>query len=206
MATTDLEDVRVEARLNWLLRANAEIASSKENYLSDMERMEADLMRYPIPAREAFAYFGSFLGGIPLFTVILRVLFSSPVADSGKFGLLFLMALVAAAASAVGYFSGKTLGPIVLKIERFRWSTMLPLLPLVGFIWGAIAGAGGGLIAFGVGAVFGIFVGGIVGALAVPFFIVIHRLLRRGDSIELKHFLPVSLGIVMVLCAFVLGM
>jgi hypothetical protein len=30
-------------------------------------------------------------------------------------------------------------------------------------------------------------------------------LIRSGDSIELKHFLPLSIGIVLMLCAFILS-
>ena len=205
MAATDLEDAQVQARLDWFLIQNAENARIKAKFRSELERMEIELMKYPVPAADAFAYFGSFLGGIPLFTLTLRALFESTGADSSSVGMIVLMFVVAAASSAFGYFSGKLVGPVTLRIEHFRWSTMLPLLPIVGFIWGAVAGAGGGLLAFGIGAIFGFFIGGFVGAISVPLFIVVHRLIRRGESIELKHFIPLSFGIVLILCAFILG-
>jgi len=206
MAATDVEDVSTQVRLDWFLAQNAETARLRAAYRSDLEKMEAELMKYPIPAADAYAYFGSFLGGIPLFTLTLRSLFEDTNTDSSKVGLLVLMFVVAAASSAAGFVSGKVVGPIALKIERFRWSTMLPLLPVIGFIWGAVAGTAGGLLAFGIGAIFGFFIGGFLGTISVPLFVIVHRLMKRGESIELRHFLPLSFGIVLVLCAFIFSM
>jgi hypothetical protein len=206
MASTDLEDTQVKTRLDWFLARNAETARLKANYRSEIERIEVELMRSPVNAQRSFACFGAMLGGVPLFTVILRVLFERTSTFSGNdIGWLILMMLMANAASITGYYTGKVVGPMALKVELFRWSTMLPLLPLIGFLWGAVAGAGGGLIAFGIGAIPGFLVGGLVGALTVPAFIIVHRLIRSGDSIELKHFLPLSIGIVLMLCAFILS-
>jgi len=206
MASTDLEDPQVQTRLDWFLARNAETARLKANYRSDLERNEVELMRSPVDARRAFACFGAMLGSVPLFTVILRILFERTSTFSGDdVGWLILAMLMTNAASITGYYTGRSVGPIVLKVELFRWSTMLPLLPLIGFLWGAVAGAGGGLVAFGFGAIPGFLIGGFVGALAVPVFIIVHRLIRSGDSIELKHFLPLSIGIVLILCAFILS-
>ncbi len=64
----------------------------------------------------------------------------------------------------------------------------------------------GGTIIFVVGALVGALLGAIVGALALPIFTVFHRLLKRGDQIEEKHFLPLAFGTALAISAFVLGL
>ncbi len=83
---------------------------------------------------------------------------------------------------------------------------MLLVSPFVGMCWGILAGGAGGTIIFVVGALVGALLGAIVGALALPIFTVFHRLLKRGDQIEEKHFLPLAFGITLVISAFVLGL
>jgi hypothetical protein len=69
-----------------------------------------------------------------------------------------------------------------------------------------MAGGAGGIIIFGVGAFFGAMVGSLVGSVALPFFSIFHRLLKRGDKIESKHFLPLAFGIAFIISAFFLGL
>ena len=83
---------------------------------------------------------------------------------------------------------------------------MLPALALIGLLWGAVSGAAGGVIVFFFGAFFGAVLGGIVGSVALPLFTVFHRWLKKGESIELKHFLPVAFGVTFVICGFILGL
>jgi hypothetical protein len=68
-----------------------------------------------------------------------------------------------------------------------------------------MSGAIGGLFLFIIGAFFAAIAGGIVGSFALPLFIALRAPVRRGDLTELKHFLPIALGITLSLCAFILG-
>ncbi len=79
-------------------------------------------------------------------------------------------------------------------------------LPFVGILWGIMAGGAGGIISFVVGAFFGPLIGSLVGAAALPFFSIFHRLLKRGDKMENKHFLPLAFGIAFIISAFFLGL
>ena len=83
---------------------------------------------------------------------------------------------------------------------------MLLTMPFIGFLWGASAGAAGGVVIFIFGALFGAVLGGIVGAAALPVFATLHRWLKKGEFIELKHFLPLAFGIVLTICGFILGL
>jgi hypothetical protein len=92
------------------------------------------------------------------------------------------------------------------NIEARSWSVMLLLAPLIGLTWGIISGGAGGVIIFVIGALFGAILGGAVGMVALPAFAVFHRLLKRGDMIERRHFLPLAFGITFTICSFILGL
>ena len=63
----------------------------------------------------------------------------------------------------------------------------------------------GGVFIFIIGGFMGSAVGAVAAGLALPAFATVHRLLARGGLIEMKHFLPLALGIVLTLCAFIIG-
>ena len=181
---------------------NAETAREKAMYRNDREKLEAGMMKNPLELEKTFSYFGLLLGIFPPAAMFIRFAIDARV-DGWVFGVMFIINLISA---VVGFFSGKLVAKIVRPAENLSWSSMLLILPLIGLLWGIITGAAGGVIVFVFGAFFGALLGGIVGSLALPFFTVFHRLLKRGESIELKHFLPVAFGVTFVICGFILGL
>jgi hypothetical protein len=83
---------------------------------------------------------------------------------------------------------------------------MLLMLPLMGTVWGAVAGGAGGLVFFGIGSLFGIVCAVPVGIVAFTLFTPLHRLLARGGMIDARHFWPLACGINMIVSALILGM
>lgn len=83
---------------------------------------------------------------------------------------------------------------------------MLLALPFVGILWGILAGGAGGIIIFVVGAVFGAMLGAAVGSVALPVFAIFHRLLKTGEFIDRRQFLPLAFGITLIISAFILGL
>ncbi len=83
---------------------------------------------------------------------------------------------------------------------------MILALPFVGILWGILSGGAGGAVILLFGAIFGAILGGIVGSFALPVFTILHRLLKKGDQIERKHFLPLAFGITFIISAFMLGL
>jgi hypothetical protein len=69
-----------------------------------------------------------------------------------------------------------------------------------------VTGAAGGIFIFIIGALFGAILAAMVGSIAVPAFTIFHRLLKRGEMIERKHFLPLAFGITFIITAFILGL
>lgn len=171
-------------------------------YRSDKEMLEGELMKNPLSLEKTFSYFGLILGAFPPAAMFLRVAMDGKM-DGWVFGVMFIINLISA---VVGFFSGKVVAKTVRFFETKSWSAMILVLPFVGLIWGMISGGAGGIIIFIFGAFFGAILGGIVGSIALPFFTIFHRLMKKGENIELKHFLPIAFGVTFVICGFILGL
>ena len=199
------ENNSTDQRLSYLLELNAKTAQEKKLYKSDREKLEAGFMRRPLDTSKAFAYFGLILGILPPAAIFAKFLSQSPN-NNDKFliaGFILVMNIITA---VVGYFSGKLIGRMVKESETYSWHTMILLMPFVGMLWGIMAGGAGGAIVFLIGAIFGAIIGAMVGAAAIPAFTIFHRLLKKGEMIEFKHFMPLAFGIAFTICAFILGL
>jgi hypothetical protein len=196
------EEIEQQQRLNALLAINAEISREKLLYPTYREEVEAGMMRNPIPVKQAFAYFGLMLGALPPAAIFSKIF----TRGSEEIGLIFLLVLVNLVCAVAGYFSGKLIGKIVLEVEKRSWNLMLVLLPLIGALWGIMTGGAGGTMVFVIGAFFGAFIAAVVGGIAVPAFTILHRLLKRGEMIERNQFLPLAMGITLIISAFILGL
>ncbi len=201
----DSDDRIVEQRVAALLKINAEIAREKIVYRNDRERLDAFLMTYPIDSRKAFAYFGLMIGSLPPFALVLKII--SETMPPSSIPIMFLVLLTAAGVMTgiAGYASARFIPSAIDRVSHFGLPNRIALLTLIGFGWGAVSGAVGGLFLFIVGAIFAGIVGGIIGAVTFPVLVVLFSSLRRGDFIEMKHFLPIAFGITLSLCAFILS-
>lgn len=195
-----------EKRLSDLLAVNAETQRQKALFRTEREEAEAALMTAPLSTEKTFAYFGLLLGVFPPAAFFARFLIDTRSFQSDNFWFLGVVFLVNLIAAAVGFKSGGFIGRTVANLERESWTKMFFALPFVGALWGIMAGGAGGAVIFLFGAFFGAALGAAVGAFALPFFAVFHRLLKRGDSIEGKHFLPLAFGISFIVSAFILGL
>lgn len=198
----DRDEKIVRQRLDALLAINAETAREKALFHSDAEKLEADLMQNPLSLEKTFSYFGLLLGLFPPSAMFLKFALEGRV-EGWVFGIMLIVNLISA---TVGFFSGKVVAKGIRAVEQLSWSKMLLALPFLGLLWGIVSGAAGGIIVFIFGAVFGGILGGIVGSVALPLFTIFHRLMKKGENIELKHFLPIAFGATFVICGFILGL
>jgi hypothetical protein len=196
----------VEDRLNLLLEINREAAAENAKYRDDLERREAEMMSRPVTMENAFAYFGLMLGALPPAAIFLRFLMAKGLPHADEMWIVGLLLITNLTAAAVGYFTGKRVAKTLGYLYSLPLSRSLIVIPFVGMVWGMIAGAAGGVFLFVIGAFFGAAIGGTVGAVALPAFVILHKLLKRGHVIDMRHFLPISLGLTLVICAFFLGL
>ena len=208
IASCDLkiaDDQATLRRLEVLLVENAETARSQNSYRTDREKFESELMQHPLSPDKVFSFFGLMLGTLPPATVFARFILETRTFESRDVWVIGVLVIVNIVTAIVGYFSGKLIAKMVTGVENYRWPIMIMILPLIGLLWGIMAGGAGGFVIFVFGAIFGAFIGGAVGAAALPIFVLFHRLMKRGDMIEAKHFLPLALGITLSICTFILG-
>lgn len=163
-------------------------------------------MKNPLDNQTAFAYFGLLLGTFPPAAIFTRFFIDANIFRGEEFWILGVAFVVNLITATVGYFSGKFIGKTVGEIEKNSWHRMIFALPFVGAFWGMLAGGAGGVIIFVIGGFFGALLGAAVGSLALSVFTIFHRLLKRGDKIDGKHFLPLAFGITFVISAFFLGL
>lgn len=170
------------------------------------EEEELLLMRRPLEIRRAFALFGMLLGLFPPAAIFIKM-FGYGLGGNESSPLLFIVCLLMNFTCAgVGYAMGGTLSRAVESVERESWTIMMLLLPLIGAGWGAVTGAGGGLIFVGIGAIFGAIFAIPIGAFAFTLFATLHRMLARGGMIDARHFWPLASGATLVAAALVLGL
>jgi MFS family permease len=193
-------------RLDALLAANAENAREKALYRSEREKTEAALMENPLSVEKTFAFFGLLLGAFLPSAMFIRFLAEKGVFHREDFWIVGVLAVINLITATVGFFSGKLIGRVVRELEKFSWSYMLFSLPFIGILWGILAGGAGGVIIFVIGAFFGAALGAAVGSVALPAFTIFHRLFKRGDKLDRKHFLPLAFGITFIISAFILGL
>lgn len=204
---SESENDLVQARLNKLLAVNAEIEREKKSFRDEQEKLEAELMKNPIATETSLAYFGAMLGLFPPFAIFSRIIFEKfrfP-GSSDDFWLIPLLLFVNLVCVTVGYFSGKLIGKIVKDLEKISWTKMLLATPFIGILWGLMTGAAGGVFIFVIGAFVGAVIASAIGSLALPAFTIFHRLLKKGEMIEEKHFFPIALGVTGIITAFILG-
>jgi hypothetical protein len=120
--------------------------------------------------------------------------------------VLLLLVFVNIVCAATGYFSGKLIGNIVASMEKLNWGSMLLVAPFIGILWGIMTGSAGGVFIFVIGAFFGAAIASLVGMIALPIFTIFHRLLKKGDVMERDQFLPIAMGITLIISAFFLGL
>jgi len=183
---------------------NAEVARQKSLYRDDRERLEAFMMSHPIDLRSAYAYFGLMIGIMPLLAWLLALCMLRG-ARGGVPAVLLIFIAAGAVTGIVGYLTGRFVATAVERAGQFRQPNRIMLIVLTGLAWGAVSGAAGGLLIFIVGAIFAAIIGGVIGALCLPVIATLFGLVRKGDLIELKHFLPITLGTTLSVCAFVVG-
>lgn len=190
------------------MKLNRETALEKETFRDENERFEASLLENPLTTKQVFAQFGLMLGLFPPMAMFGKFVYHN--VNKGQYNddiwVIFLLLVVNFVCALTGYYSGKMIGQIVSSIEKMNWGSMILIAPFIGILWGVMTGAAGGIFIFVIGAFFGAALASLVGMVALPIFTIFHRLLKKGDVIERDQFLPIAMGITLIISAIFLGL
>jgi hypothetical protein len=192
-----------DARLRWLVAADAEAARRARLFRSPREEREMLMMRRAVSPERAFALFGLLLGTLPPAAIFLRLvlLFDWEVKP---LGLIFIPMLLVCA--ALGRVMGRRVGGPISEFERGGRVRFVLFTAAAALGWATVTGASGGAIFFGVGAIFGVFCAIAVALPAFAAFAAFHRLLARGGMIDARHLRPLAWGVAATAAAAVLGL
>lgn len=187
---------------------NAREAQRRSLFRNSREEEQMLLMSHPLEARRAYALFGLLLGLLPPAVIFAHAVgygFAPGPFRDGVF-IFFMCLAMNAVCGLAGRAMGVALSRTLEDMTRWSWNKMLLMLPLIGAAWGAVSGAAGGLVFFGIGALFGLVCAIPVGILAFTLFTPLHRLLARGGMIDARHFWPLACGVTMIVSALILGL
>ncbi len=187
--------------MSWLINTNAaEEARFSRAGLNEQIMM----MRRPVSIQRAYALFGMLLGTLPPAAIFYKM-FWRELAYQEPLMLLLILAMNVACCFA-GRFFGSKLSLIVNGFERGSWTKEFFMALSIGWLWAIGTGAAGGLVFFGIGAIFGASFAIPVGLLAFALFMPLHRLLARGGMIEAGHLWPLACGVTLTVTALILGL
>lgn len=158
-------------------------------------------MRQPLATEQAYRLFGTFLGLLPPLALFERFLASTRANDA-----LWVVALCAGmnvVCCLVGRWFGGYLGRWVGNPRSRSRAGHALVVFLMAVSWSVVTGGLGGLLFFGIGAIFGVFFALPVALAAFPVFAILHRLISRGGMIEAHHTWPLAFGIPLTIAAMI---
>lgn len=161
------------------------------------------LIRQPVNAESAFALLGLLLGTLPPAAIFFRLALPISRGSDGHIALIFVPMLVICA--ALGRLMGRRVGRSIGEFERGGWARLILFTIAAAFGWATVTGAAGGVLFFGVGALFGVFCALAVAAPAFVVFTTFHRLLARGGMIDARHLRPLAWAVAATAAALVLS-
>jgi hypothetical protein len=196
------QDLHIAQRLSWL-KAELDPKVQRGRLAWEREQCRALSMQRPLTTEQAYRLFGTFLGLLPPFALFERYI--TEARSHQTFWPVAFCVAMNVVCCLVGRWFGGYLG---------RWAGNPRTRTLVGFAlvvfamaiaWSVVTGGLGGMLFFGIGAIFGVFCAAPVALAAFPVFAILHRHLSRGGMIEARQVWPLAFGIPLTIAAFILS-
>ncbi len=194
--------MEAEHRLEILRKETERLRSKSTETISP----ESVTVSRAVDSAKAHALFGLTLGLIPTTAIFAKLFNFGSTFRIEDIWILIPAAFAVAGTSWAGWRGGGFAASWVERAGDSGISSIILTIPLIGAVWGLAAGAVGGAFMFVFGALFGAIIGASVGAVTLPIFTLFHQLLKRDDDIDIRHLLPLSIGISSVVAGFVLGL
>ena len=196
------QDVHLARRLSWL-KAELDPEVQRRRLALEEEERGALSIRRPLTTEQAYRRFGTFLGLLPPLALFERFLASTRGDDA-----LWVVALCVAmnvVCCLVGRWFGGYLGRWAGNPRTRTRSGFALVVFVMAVAWSVVTGGLGGVLFFGIGAIFGVFFAAPVAFAAFPVFAILHRLISRGGMIEARHTWPLAFGIPLTIAAMIMS-
>ncbi|HEX8187428.1 MAG TPA: hypothetical protein VF586_03690 [Pyrinomonadaceae bacterium] len=195
------QDIHIAQRLNWL-KAELDPEVQRRRLALEEGRRHALAMRRPLTSEQAYRWFGTFLGLLPPLALFDRMLTGAGGESFKWVGLFMLMNVICCLVGRRfgGYLGRRAGDPRARSRAGFAFAVLL-----MAVAWSVVTGGLGGVLFFGIGAIFGILCATPVALAAFPVFAILHRLISRGGMIEARHTWPLAFGIPLTIAAMIMG-
>jgi uncharacterized membrane protein len=165
------------------------------------EEGRALAMQQPLTTEQAYRLFGTFLGLIPPLAIFERTLAKAHGDEAFWYALIcVIMNMICC---LVGRWFGAYLGRWVGDPRRCSRAGFVFVVFILAVSWSVVTGSAGGVLVFGIGALFGVFYAVPVAFAGFPAFAILHRLISRGGMIEARHAWPLAFGIPLTIAALI---
>lgn len=223
-ATTD---PNAAGRLNWLKDelARQERTHAAQGVAGEWAAMRSVTLGRMLTTREAYAWFGTFLGLFPPMAIFARLLGGAQAGRPDDTNLLllwgFLFLLMNAVCCLVGSMLGGLVGNAFGEPRQRTAGVHLSYSLVMAILWGAATGAAGGAVAILAGAFLGVAVG-LIGCLfgaccgflcavpvavaTFPLFALHHRAVSHNGMIAAGRLWPLACGIPLTAAALILNL
>jgi hypothetical protein len=186
--------------MSWLIH-ETDPDARRRRLVWEKEQGHALAMQRPLTTEQAYRWFGTFLGLLPPLALFDRALTEGH--GHPGFWPVALCAAMNVVCCLVGRWFGGHLGrwagnPRVRSRASFAF-----LVFIMAVAWSVVTGGLGGVLFFGIGAIFGAFIAGPVAFMGFPAFAILHRLISRGGMIEARHTWPLAFGIPLTIAAMI---
>ncbi|HEX8336591.1 MAG TPA: hypothetical protein VF621_07660, partial [Pyrinomonadaceae bacterium] len=149
------QDVHIAQRLSWL-RQELDPGVQRRRLILENEQARALSMQRPLTTEQAYRWFGTFLGLIPPLALFSRFIASTGAHSNARLAVVLCVAMNVVCC-LVGRWFGGYLGRWAGDPRaRSRGGFALAVFIMI-VAWSVVTGGLGGLLCFGIGAVFGVF-------------------------------------------------
>lgn len=188
--------------MSWL-RQEIDPEVQRRRLTWEMEERRALSMRRPLTTEQAYRWFGTYLGLLPPLAIFERFLASTRGDDA--FWVVALCVAMNVVCCLVGRWFGGRLGRRAGNPRARSRANFAFLIFVMAVSWSAVTGGLGGVLFFGIGALFGALFAAPVAFAAFPVFAILHRLVSRGGMIEARHTWPLAFGIPLTIAAMIMS-
>lgn len=195
------QDIHIAQRLSWL-RVELDPEVQRRRLAREKEERRALAMQRPLTTEQAYRWFGTFLGLLPPFALFNRIFTG---ADHGHFPWVALFVAMNVVCCLVGRWFSGLLGRWAGQQRARSRAGYAFVVFLMAVSWSVVTGGLGGLLFFGIGAIFGVFFAAPVAFAAFPVFAILHRVLSHGGMIEARHTWPLAFGIPLTIAAMIMS-
>ncbi len=187
------------SRIEVLQAQTVELIRSRQE-LQELSRLHSNRRHLDLTATLRLT--AASIGFFPVAAIVVQLFSGAPNLSPV---VLFLFALAAFTTPAAGYIAASRAAGLVERTQNFHFINRIAAIALIGGLWGMASGFAGGVVIFGIGAIFGALIGFPIGAITLPIVFLAFNALKQYGKVELRRLLPLALTLGLIFALLLTG-